>query len=573
MPSQASLGALDAVHPVLARVGERELGARAEERALHVERGGRQQVAVRHVLVGLAVPLDGRHHRHHAVGRDSGGGDGVGHAGHDLEARPEARGARAGERVQAEVEDLLHVPGEEDRHLEAREQRLGRARDRGGLAARVVADDGEPAAGARDAHEVAVAQGVGGAVEAGRLAVPHGQHAVVLGAGQLRGQLAAPGRGGAELLVEAGHVADVVLLDELAVARELLVEAAERRALVAGDHRRRCGGRGGGRRGAGRAAGERGPGGRSGGCGPPRAGTCRRARCRAAARDCGRRCRRQRRKRSPWEGRLRAACAWANGDRHSAPLSRVRGPPGIGRLAKFNLPLTVHGTQFRGFPPNRLMPSTTGYKVKVYDHCYPAPAASEHRPGRRRPRADRHPPGPGDGPAIHRRRALHRAGAGAGRHAPQALPGRPARGARGRDGAGAHDDAEGVRRRPRPRRRQGGDDRRRPRRAARGSPRGRRARDRGARGRLHHRRGHRHHHRRHGPPVAVHALRGRPLRGQRRRRRPLPRDRGDGLPGDAARPRRRHRLARVRRQAHRRDRARQGRLRARRPARGRRARA
>ena len=139
--------------------------------------------------------------------------------------------------MKAEVEDLLHVPGEEDGHLEAGEKGLGGARDRGGLAAGVVAHDGQSAAGARDAHEVAVPQRVGRAVEAGRLAVPHGKHAVVLRAGELRGELAAPGRRGAELLVEAGHVAHVVLLDELAVAGELLVEAAERRALVAGDHR------------------------------------------------------------------------------------------------------------------------------------------------------------------------------------------------------------------------------------------------------------------------------------------------------------------------------------------------
>src|SRR5215207_959633 len=234
-----ALRALDAVQTVLARVRERQLGAWAEEGALHVERGGCQQVAVRHVLVGLAVPLHGRHHRHHPVRRDGGGGDGVGHAGHDLEARPEAGGARAGERVQADVEHLLHVPREEDRHLEARKQGLGGARDRGGLAARVVADDGEAAAGARDADEVAVAQGVGGAVEAWRLAVPHGQHAVVAGARELRGQLAAPGGRGTELLVEARHVAHVVLLDQLPVAGELLVEAAQRRALVAGDHRPR----------------------------------------------------------------------------------------------------------------------------------------------------------------------------------------------------------------------------------------------------------------------------------------------------------------------------------------------
>ena len=182
-PEPGALGALDPVQPVLARVGERELGARPEQRALHVERRGREQVAVRHVLVGLAVPLDRRHHGHHAVRGDRGGAEGVGHAGHDLEAGPEARRARAGQRVEAEVEDLLHVSGEEDGHVEAGEQGLGGARDRGGLAAGVVAHDRQSATRARDAHEVAVAQRVSRAIEAGRLAVPHGEHAVVLRTG------------------------------------------------------------------------------------------------------------------------------------------------------------------------------------------------------------------------------------------------------------------------------------------------------------------------------------------------------------------------------------------------------
>ena len=61
--------------------------------------------------------------------RDLRGADGVGHARDDLEAGPEPGGARAGEGVQAEVEDLLDVPREEDRHVEAREERLRGARD------------------------------------------------------------------------------------------------------------------------------------------------------------------------------------------------------------------------------------------------------------------------------------------------------------------------------------------------------------------------------------------------------------------------------------------------------------
>ena len=57
-----------------------------------------------------------------------------------------------------------------------------------------------------------------------------------------------------------------------------------------------------------------------------------------------------------------------------------------------------------------------------------------------------------------------------GRDAAAPLPGRDARGARGRARPLAHDDPQGGRRRARPRRRQVGDARRRPHRAARGAP-------------------------------------------------------------------------------------------------------
>ena len=223
---------LDAVDAVLARVGEREIGADAEEGALQVERRRRQEVAVRHVLVAQVG-----HYRGDAAGRHLGGTDRVCHARDDLEASPQPGRPRAGVGVQAEVDHLGGGAGVEHRHVQAGEQRLGRARDRGGLAARVVADDGQPAAGARDADEVAVAQRIRGAVEPRGLSVPHAEHAVVLGAGKLTSELATPGRRRAELLVERGHVGDQVLVEQLAVARKLDVEPAERRALVARDQR------------------------------------------------------------------------------------------------------------------------------------------------------------------------------------------------------------------------------------------------------------------------------------------------------------------------------------------------
>jgi hypothetical protein len=80
---------------------------------------------------------------------------------------------------------------------------------------------------------------VGGAVEPRVLAEPHPEHAVVPRAGELGGELAPPHRGRPELLVDARLEDDLQLARELALALQFLVQAAERRAGVAGDERRR----------------------------------------------------------------------------------------------------------------------------------------------------------------------------------------------------------------------------------------------------------------------------------------------------------------------------------------------
>ena len=147
-------------------------------------------------------------------------------------------------------------------------------------------------------------------------------------------------------------------------------------------------------------------------------------------------------------------------------------------IGEGTLPLAVQ----EGNTRIRLKPTVPGIRsseVTIAAQCQLAPA---NRPRTTtEPRADRDPPGRRDRASLHRRRPLHRARPGARRHAPQALPGRPARGARGRDGPRAHDDAEGLRGRARPGRRQGRDDRRRPRRPARRAPGPGRERDRRAR--------------------------------------------------------------------------------------------
>ena len=79
---------------------------------------------------------------------------------------------------------------------------------------------------------------VAAAVDAGALAVPDADHAVMVGAGRQIELLRAPDRGGREVLVHAGLELDVVLLEMLSRGEKLLVVAAERRAAISGDKAR-----------------------------------------------------------------------------------------------------------------------------------------------------------------------------------------------------------------------------------------------------------------------------------------------------------------------------------------------
>ena len=88
---------------------------------------------------------------------------------------------------------------------------------------------------ARGAREIGVAEGVAGAVDAGTLAVPDAEDAVIAAlAADLR-LLRAPEGGGREILVEAGLEDDVRRAQRDFGALELLVEPAERRAAIAGN--------------------------------------------------------------------------------------------------------------------------------------------------------------------------------------------------------------------------------------------------------------------------------------------------------------------------------------------------
>ena len=80
-----------------------------------------------------------------------------------------------------------------------------------------------------------MAENVAGAVDARPLAVPHGEHAIVLALAAQLGLLRAPDSCGGEILVDSGLEPDVFLGQERCRAQELAVETAERRAAIARD--------------------------------------------------------------------------------------------------------------------------------------------------------------------------------------------------------------------------------------------------------------------------------------------------------------------------------------------------
>ena len=230
----------DLVERVRGRERLRGLDPPVVQLALQLEAEGRQQHGILRRAPGLAFPREAGIADDETLGMDHRGADLVGDVGDDLEAHPEPGVARHLEAVAAEVEDLLHVAGEECGEERVVEGDLGVRRQRGGLREGIVATEGEHAAPASDARVVRVLEDVAGAVDARPLAIPHAQHAVVLRPREHVGELRAVDRRRAEILVEAGDEDDVVLGQELRVALEREVETTERRSAVTRDQRRRA---------------------------------------------------------------------------------------------------------------------------------------------------------------------------------------------------------------------------------------------------------------------------------------------------------------------------------------------
>ncbi len=150
-------------------------------------------------------------------------------------ADPAAGEARHREAEQAEVEVLLHARRIQHRDAAVDQRVLALVRDRGRLRARVVAAQRQHAAVLRGARVVAVLERVERAVDAGALAVPDREHAVVVRARLQHRLLRAPDRRRREVFVHARLEEHVVPLEVRARFPEAEVVGAERRAAVAGD--------------------------------------------------------------------------------------------------------------------------------------------------------------------------------------------------------------------------------------------------------------------------------------------------------------------------------------------------
>ena len=99
----------------------------------------------------------------------------------------------------------------------------------------VVADQEQHPAMGAGAGGIGVADHVHRAVDAGALAIPHGEDAVVARAGEEAALLRAPDGGGRHVLVDARMEDDVVVCEMAAGALDLAVETGQRRATIAGD--------------------------------------------------------------------------------------------------------------------------------------------------------------------------------------------------------------------------------------------------------------------------------------------------------------------------------------------------
>jgi hypothetical protein len=182
--------------------------------------GGQDEVVGQADLDAMGVDL----HRGRALDRVGGG----------LQRHPAPGVARHSPAVQPEVEAILDARRREHRNAARREHVLALVRDRRRARGRVVAGHQQHATVLRASRVVGVLQHVDASIDAGPLAVPHREDAVVLRIGEQVQLLRAPYRGRCEVFVDGRMEADPVRLQEGLRAVQRGVEAAERRSAIPG---------------------------------------------------------------------------------------------------------------------------------------------------------------------------------------------------------------------------------------------------------------------------------------------------------------------------------------------------
>jgi len=228
----------DPVEPVVDAVATGERPPDLLELAFHVDRVRREQTTVRSRMERETADVDDRRRRPNAIGMHVDGARAVGDRGHELQPGPQPARTRERDGVPAQIERLLHIAREEDRHVQIDHRGIARRGERRRLGGGIVADHGDDATVHRRPREHGVADRIAAAVEPGALAVPDADHAVVACIVEGARQLAAHHGRRRQFLVHRRLDHDREVRHRRRGSPEFLGERADGRPLVAG--RERC---------------------------------------------------------------------------------------------------------------------------------------------------------------------------------------------------------------------------------------------------------------------------------------------------------------------------------------------
>ena len=202
---------------------------------LKLEAVGHHQHQPHGLAIGLAIDFQRGNLDRTAFRAEAHDPASVADVGRQLQPGPGAAETGQGNAVQAEVEDFLGAGRIEHRNGAVVQGELALMRDRRTLGNVIVAGQSHRSAMFPRAREIGMAHGIAAAVQAGTLAVPDANGAIVERVRKGLEELAAHDRRKRELFVDAGHEADLVLSEEAAGSLQRQVVTAQGRSLVARD--------------------------------------------------------------------------------------------------------------------------------------------------------------------------------------------------------------------------------------------------------------------------------------------------------------------------------------------------